>query len=241
MSTFNQKVSADQRIIAIIPARGGSKGLPGKNLKEIEGISLVQRAINSAKLCNKIDLVVISTDDNQILNQTFSHDVHLHKRSSYAATDTAKAADVIWDLLENNSVLNIQKEDVVVYLQPTSPFRTYEHVSEAIDLFFSSQRKSCISVKHSKELPQKTLKIDGNGELIKPDWDVSPSSNRQLMDRFVYPNGAIYIFRIDEFLDSNDFPIIGGIPYLMSTLASIDVDDEDDLHIARGLARYATI
>jgi CMP-N,N'-diacetyllegionaminic acid synthase len=127
-------------VVAFIPARGGSKGLPGKNLMKLEGRSLLRRAIESSQLTGDYegfaDMVVVSSDSQEILEEARNAGVDTvipHERSMHAATDEATAADVLRDFFEQDDNLDDTRDLWVLYLQPTSPLRTAEHVQQAVD------------------------------------------------------------------------------------------------------------
>ena len=121
-------------ILAVIPARGGSKGLPGKNLAEINGVSLVARAVNVARESGVIDDVVVTSDDHEILNAAKIAGAITVGRPSALATDTARIEDAIIHALEQYS-LSHPTPEVLVLLQPTSPLRQPSTISDAINMF----------------------------------------------------------------------------------------------------------
>jgi CMP-N-acetylneuraminic acid synthetase len=123
------------QVFAIIPARGGSKGLPGKNLMKLAGKSLLERAIDSAKNCLFVDAVVVSSDDTEILDEALRLGAINHRRADEAATDESTAAGVITEFLNNAEVeIDPSIDPWIVYLQPTSPLRTSEMVEQVFEL-----------------------------------------------------------------------------------------------------------
>jgi N-acylneuraminate cytidylyltransferase/CMP-N,N'-diacetyllegionaminic acid synthase len=136
----------DRRIIALVPARGGSKGLPGKNVLPLLGKPLIAWTIEQAKACSYIDRVMVTTDDDGIAAaaREFGADVPF-KRPAHLATDAAKSLDVVLhalDWLEAHG----DRYDLLVLLQPTSPLRTAGDIGGALDLFISKNAGAVVSV-----------------------------------------------------------------------------------------------
>jgi CMP-N,N'-diacetyllegionaminic acid synthase len=226
------------RYIAFIPARGGSKGVPRKNLQVVGGASLVHRAIAAARSA-RITECFVSSEDDEILSAATSAGATAHRRSTDAATDTARASEVVEDFLAAHP----EFDDAVriVYLQPTSPFRTSEHVEQAILEVENSGAASLVSVVASHQLPEKTLLIDDDGRLAFSAGSADPGGNRQMLAKTVYPNGALYIFSVGAFREQGDVPVAGALPFPMGKVESLDIDDAEDLLLARAVADSAGI
>ena len=225
--------------LALIPARGGSQGVPRKNLELVAGRSLLERAIESVNGVNKIGLCYVSSDDHQILELAHRHGAIAIRRKESAASNSARAHEVVGDFLEQLPEVN--DETVIVYLQPTSPFRTARRVAEAVAAYETQQGESLVSVARSHQLPEKTLDISPSGLLELSPAAHDPGMNRQDFPTRVYPNGAIYIFSVSTFRRVGDIPIVGAIPFMMNKVESLDIDDVEDLILARGVASYAGI
>ena len=225
--------------IAFIPARGGSKGVPRKNLEVVGSQSLLERAVLAGQGSTKISACYVSSDDQEILRQAIELGAQAHLRSSLASTDNARAAEVMEDFLASHDELG--PDDRVVYLQPTSPFRTFEHVDRAIELMESRGADALVAVVRSHQLPEKTLVINGSGVLALGPAGVDPGENRQGLTPSVYPNGALYIFSVGAFRERGAIPVTGAHPFLMGKVESLDIDDPEDLILARGVAASAGI
>lgn len=225
--------------MALIPARGGSKGVPRKNLEVVGSQSLVERAVLSGLGSSKILECYVSSDDEEILAKAVNLGAHAHLRSQFAAADSAKASEVLDDFLACHAEIADQVR--IVYLQPTSPFRTSAHVDRAINAMESAGVDALIGVVRSHQLPEKTLVINDSGVLALGPAGVDPGKNRQGFNPSVYPNGALYIFSVGAFKDRGDIPIIGAYPFLMGKVESLDIDDPEDLILARGVAASAGI
>lgn len=216
------------RFIALIPARAGSKGLPGKNWLEIEGQSLVAKAITSAHDSGAISEVYVSSDDPRaVIDCTRLGAVNV-VRSPQAATDESTAADVVRDFLRQVDPAQWNDDPFVVYLQPTSPLRTAAHVFQAIRLLSATTAQACVSVVRTKVSPYKYVTLDESGLIKSLFGDNIATSNRQSLPETYVPNGALYVFRISNFLAIGDFPLSGAVPFVMSEQDSLDVDNLED-------------
>ena len=218
-----------QKVFALIPARGGSKGIPRKNLSRIGGKTLIELAINSALGCSVIDAVFISTDDPEIAELGKSLGVEIHHRSSFTSQDNSTASDLVTEFIATLDASEYGPNAMLTYLQPTSPLRTSQHINAAFMLLAENDMNSCISVSEDHQTAFKSVLIDESGRVTPLFSNQFLSQNRQAIPKTYHPNGAIYIFTIDDFLRSGIFPIEGSIPLMMSTEDSIDVDKYDDL------------
>lgn len=225
--------------IALIPARGGSKGVPRKNLEVVGSETLLERAIRAGTESLRIARCFVSSDDEEILALAGERGVMGHRRSALASTDGARASEVVNDLMASHGEL---AEDVrIVYLQPTSPFRTASHVDLAIELLETAGAESLVSVVASHQLPEKSLTVTKAGLLALGPGGVDPGANRQHVAESVYPNGALYIFSLRAFDELGDIPVVGSLPFAMGKVESLDIDDPDDLLLAKAVAESAGI
>ena len=226
-------------VLAVIPARGGSKGLPGKNLMKLGGLSLIERAAKAAFDSGVVDMVVVSSDDPEILKHANSiGNVVAHKRNELAANDTATAGDVIRDLFysdRDDTFISSDNAPWFVYLQPTSPLRTAKHILEAFEtLVAHPNSEAIVSVAPLEPKVFWTTKIGDSG-VLEPLFPEAVSANRQSFEAVYRPNGAIYIFSYEEFKKTGKFPIMGALPYVMSVDESVDVDTQADFDEAKRL------
>jgi CMP-N,N'-diacetyllegionaminic acid synthase len=227
------------RYVAFVPARGGSKGVPRKNLELVGSQSLVERAVLSGRASTKVSACHVSSDDQEILAKAVELGAQAHLRSTLAAADSARASEVMDDFLSGHA--EIDDEVRIVYLQPTSPFRTSAHVDRAINAMESAGVDALVGVVRSHQLPGKTLVINDSGALALGPGSLDPGENRQSLPPSVYPNGALYIFSVGAFRERGDIPVIGAYPFLMGKVESLDIDDPEDLILARGVAASAGI
>ena len=149
--------------IGLIPARGGSKGIPRKNLAVVGTQSLLQRAVACALGSRKVSVCYVWSDDEEILSKSAAYGAIPLFRQEDASGDAAEARDVVLDFLAKQHDTDPLAK--IVYLQPTSPFRNWSHVDRAIDEMESAGTELLVSVTHSYQLPGKGLSIDASGQL----------------------------------------------------------------------------
>tara|TARA_B110001450_G_scaffold218812_2_gene213483 strand:- start:4169 stop:4858 length:690 start_codon:yes stop_codon:yes gene_type:complete len=221
--TFNNK-----QVIALIPARGGSKGVPRKNLRFVRSKPLVCHTILAAIKSAVVDTVYLSSEDEEILKIGIDMDVNVIKRSVLAASDTATASQVVIDSLDQMPQDIIEADPYIVYLQPTSPLRTAVHIDGAFTEMATKGISTCLSVVMLQKSPYKSFKITDEGLLLSLFDEMLTNANRQEFPVIYYPNGAIYIFPVSEFIQKRGFPSNGSVPFVMSEKDSIDIDTEED-------------
>ena len=186
------------KVIAIIPARGGSKGIPKKNLVNFSGKPLMQWSIDTALKSKYITDVVVSSDDDEILNVAqLNKEVLAIKRPLELAQDISKTAPVLTHVLDS---LNGIKYDYLILLQPTSPLRTSRDVDFAFEKLLNSEATSLISVCELEHHPYKSFKVDEKGYLQGIINNNYPFSPRQELPKTFRANGAIYIIEVATFL-----------------------------------------
>jgi N-acylneuraminate cytidylyltransferase/CMP-N,N'-diacetyllegionaminic acid synthase len=220
-------------MIAIVPARGGSKGLPGKNIKDMLGKPLIAYTIEAALNSKHISEVIVSTDDIEIYRIALSYgakDTFL--RPSELATDTSLAIEnYVYTLDRLKREFDYDVGDFIV-LQPTSPLRTAEDIDAAIELFKSKKADSVIS--YCEELHpitwHKYIQEDGSLKNIFPE----SINNRQDHRPSYYPNGAIYVFRC-SLLNIGNYYSKNTYAHLMPRSRSVDIDTIDDFNYAEYL------
>lgn len=217
-----------KKILAIIPARGGSKGIPRKNIIPVGGKPLIAWTIEAAKKSKYIDKVVVSSDNDEILKVAQKWRAYSIKRPAELATDQALPEPVVFHVLSC-----LKKEnyipDILIYLQPTSPLRTSRDIDDAFDKFFAAKATAAIGV---FELDKKYLKAfvtDNRGFLKGSVNDQYPFMNRQLLPNVYMPNGAIYIITRKDFIKFNRLLSDKTVPYVMSPKKSFDLDTSEDL------------
>ena len=223
------------KTLAIIPARGGSKGIPRKNLKIINGFPLIYFTINSAILANIFNDVIVSTDDPEIAEVSKMYGAQVpFMRNANLSHDTANAVDVIKDSIFQMKTLFGKDYDAGVMLQPTTPMRQKFHYTETFSQFQLRQHKSLISVCAVSEHPHKMFKIKRKELDLFLDWPISNPA-RQTLPQLYIPNGAFYYFEINSFLKYETFNLDDSFPYVMEKKFSVNIDDNIDFLLAEKL------
>ncbi|ETZ25496.1 hypothetical protein HMPREF2085_01906 [Fusobacterium nucleatum 13_3C] len=214
--------------IAIIPARSGSKGLPNKNILMLGNKPLIAYTIEAALKSNEFERVIVSTDslEYKYIAEKFGAEVFM--RSEELSNDKASSFVVIEDVL--NKIETII--DYFVLLQVTSPFRNENHIKESIEIFENSisEYDFLVSMQKSDKSSSLIKPIYDNGTLEEYNIDYSNYS-RQKYDEY-YPNGAIFIGKVKEYLEQKHFFGKRSKAYFMNKEDSIDIDDSLDFEIA---------
>ena len=228
-----------KNILGLIPARGGSKGLPRKNIKPLLGKPLITWTIEQALASKYLDRVVVSTDDKEIaeISKKYGAEVPF-MRPKELAKDNAKGIDVVLhaiDWLKEND--NRKQYDLIILLQPTSPLRTTEDIDKAIELLFLKEAKAIVSVCEVDHHPlwANTLPEDGSmKDFIRREV---MNKNRQELPIFYRLNGAIYLAYCDYIKKQKSFFGEKTFAYIMPRERSVDIDDEIDLKLAEILIK----
>jgi len=220
-------------LIALIPARGGSKGLPGKNTKLLNGIPLIAHTILAALNASQISRVIVSTENEEIafIAKKYGAEVPF-MRPQKMATDTALSIDAYEytiKKLEANEKISI---DNFTVLQPTSPLRSSQDIDAAITLFFKNKADSVISFCAEHHPISWHKYLETNGRIIHDSKE--KLQNRQEFKPTYFPNGAIYILNKDVFQTRNYYSE-NTFAYLMERTNSIDIDTIEDFEYAEFL------
>lgn len=217
-----------KRILAIIPARGGSKGIPHKNIIDIYGKPLIQYSIECAKNSKYIDRTIISTDNLRIkeVAEKFGGDVPF-LRPEELAQDTSKTIDCLVHAV-NWLKEKGEEYDYLVLLQNTVPLRKSWQVDEAIERIFASNERSLVSITEVEENPvlMRTLNEDGT---VKNMLQVNSTMRRQDFPKFYRVDGAIYIQKLDENFNLETSLNDGRLAYIMEEKYSVDIDTYLDI------------
>ena len=230
-----RKIKKTPYILAVIPARGGSKGIPNKNFKKIAGHTLVEHAIRVSLKCHLVYKTILSTDDSKIAKVgKKAGAIAPFLRPSRLASDKTKIVDVILHLLKHID----DKPDIVLLLQPTAPLRTSKQISEALQILIKNKKADAIvSVVHLNEphpIKIKTIKKGWlRSYLPKADSQIS----RQLLPTVYKLNGAIYAVRTKALLNEKTFLPNKTLPYIMPPETGINIDTPLDLIILKSLVK----
>jgi len=225
--------------IAIIPARAGSKGLPGKNVALINGKSLVQLAVESAQSIPEVTRVIVTSDDADVQKIASDLGAEVVIRPSELAQDNSPIESAILHALHTLN-LDVTSKDVLTVIQPTSPLRNTHLLATSINNFIKSgSQGSVFGVVEAEHHPAKMLIVDG--ENIVPFTKVEDlSAPRQQLVRVVRQSGSIYIANLEKFISLGTLFIkpVGWIA--VSDAEAIDIDTAQDLSLAQEAAREIT-
>lgn len=225
-------MSGHRSILAIVPARSGSKGVPGKNLRTVGGKPLLVWTIEAALESGVFDVVCVSTDGEDIASvaRAAGADVPF-LRPPHLATDSATTLDTVLHALEAYAEKGRRFDDVMV-LQPTSPLRRAGHIREAVALRDSSGAKAVVSVSEATHSPllANTLPEDRRmGSFLRDDV---VSQRRQDLPVHYRLNGAIYLIDADTLRRERRFIGPFAVAYVMPDDVSVDIDREVDIQLA---------
>ena len=215
--------------VALIPARGGSKGLKKKNLYPLKNKPLISWTIESAIYSHSLEKIFVSSDDSSILEIASKEGVNCIERPANLAEDSSSMESVIM-----HSIEQIDKQGIgfkyIILLQPTSPLRDSKDIDLACKKFIQLNADSLISVTNVESTVLKTLVKDDNG-FLRPAFDNKfPSMNRQQLPLAYKPNGAIYIINKKLFLNNPTLFQKNTAMYEMKENKSIDVDSINDIY-----------
>jgi len=217
-----------KRILAIIPARGGSKGLPRKNILDLLGKPLIAWTIEASLNSKYITKTIVSSDDDEILDISKTYKADTIKRPEILALDTTAIEPVIKHVIDELKKEN-QEFDYLVLLQPTSPLRDVKNIDDAFDMLFKSDASALISVCEIDNKILKAFKQNKDGFIEGVSNNKYPFMRRQDLPKTYMSNGAIYIIEVDEFLRNDSFYSDRTISYLMDEIKSMDIDTKEDL------------
>lgn len=221
-----------KKIAALITARGGSKGIPKKNIIKVCGKPLIHWTVESAMKSKYIDKIFLSTDSDEIINSVKKFTVEVpFKRPKNLSSDKATSTDVILHFI-NWMKKNGNEYDTLLLLQPTSPFRKSEHIDSSIKKFLESKKAlSLISVTENIKSPYLSRKISADG-FVENLFNIKSEKRRQDIPVTYYINGAIYLMEIKNFKKYKTFQTPETLSYIMPYYSSIDIDEPMDLKIA---------
>lgn len=219
--------------IAIIPARSGSKGLPNKNILMLLDKPLIAYTIEAAIKSNEFQRVIVSTDSLEYKEISEKYGAEIILRDDYLSNDKATSFMVIEDVLKK---IKIESLDYFMLLQPTSPFRDEKHIIDSIKDFEKkySSLDFLVSMTESSKSADLIKRI-GNDKTLK-NYDLDYSNYRRQDGKEYYPNGAIFIGKVDKYLEKKHFFGEKTLAYFMNKEDSIDIDDRLDFEIAITIA-----
>lgn len=218
----------NKSFLAIIPARGGSKRLPRKNILDLNGKPLISWSIEAGLNSKYIDKIIVTSDDEEILNIAKELGVKTIKRPEKLASDTATTFDAIQHTIEN-----VEQCDYTVLLQATSPLRDAKHIDEAVELLEQKNADAVVSVCEMEHSPLWSNTLDENLSMDNFLKDEVFNKRSQDLEKYYRLNGALYICKTEKLLQEKSFFLKEKIfAYRMDKESSVDIDEEIDFKIA---------
>lgn len=222
-----------KKILAIIPARGGSKGLPGKNIKPLCGKPLLAWSIEQALKSTHLDNIFVSTDSEDIANigRRYGANIPFLRPSDLAADDSPTSDAIIHALREYEDMG--EKYDYVALLQPTSPLRKSNDIDGAIRLLTKNAHADCLVTvgEVHMEHPMIVKKIDEKGFVASYISNIKIIHQRQQANKAYFPYGVILISKVSSFMEDQTFYGDHTIPLIIERWQNYEIDDEFDLMI----------
>jgi len=226
----------ETKVLAVVPARAGSKGLPGKNIKVLCGKPLLAWSIESALGCSKIDDVMVSTDSPEYAEIAKQHGAIVpYLRSKDLSTDTSSSVDVVLDALEQMQSIG-KVYDVVVLLEPTSPIRQNEDLCKSIDMVSSGTASAVVSIARCKSSHPAFLCSKNDSDTLSPYLNKSPTDiRRQDVDELFYLDGSFYVSAIEKIKSERTFYHIETKGIEVSEAGSWEIDSEIDFLVVQSI------
>ncbi|MES9857778.1 MAG: acylneuraminate cytidylyltransferase family protein [Sedimenticola sp.] len=212
-------------MLAIIPARGGSKGLPGKNVRPLGGMPLICHSIKAALAASTISRVIVSTDDDEIasISKNCGAEVPFIRPTNLAG-DNSMVMDAYLHVVDKITDDTKKPVESFVALLPTAPLRLPKDIDGAVDIFKMNKADSVISVTESSVPVQWYRRITNEGILSDYLPEFNAVVNRQELEQTYVPNGAIYVFRTEVLRATRQYYMKKTYPYIMPHERSVDID-----------------
>jgi len=218
----------DKTFLAIIPARGGSKRLPRKNVLDLAGKPLIAWTIEATLQSQYIDKVIVSSDDEEILKVSYQYGAETIKRPAELASDTATTFDAV-----KHTIDNCEPYDYIMLLQATSPLRNSKHIDEAVELLEYKKADAIVSVCEMDHSPLWSNTLPEDGSMDSFLRGEVKNTRSQDLEKYYRLNGAIYICDTRRLLIERGFILKQNtFSYKMSREDSIDIDEEMDFKMA---------
>lgn len=227
----------NKKILAIIPARGGSKGIPGKNIKLLCGKPLIVYTIEAALRSKYLDRIIVSTDDEEISRISKKSGAEVIERPAELAQDNTPTYPLVEHVTKHFKKTEQYNPDAVILLQPTSPLRTTDDIDRAIELFLSNKCESVISVFEVGQTVYISLKMVG--KFLQPIFSKKffIQGQRQILPKAYITNGAIFISSLSNLHRYKNFYNKKVLPYIMPLEKSVNIDHKVDFDLAELLIK----
>lgn len=220
-------------VLAVIPARGGSKGVHKKNIRELAGKPLIAWTIEEAKKSQYLDRLILSSEDQEIIEvgKEYGCEVPFVRPKELSKDDTPGIQPVLHALNQFKSY------DYVVLLQPTSPLRTASDIDGCIEKCVKSIAPTCVSVTEAEKTPYWMYHLNKESQMVPLLNDKDVYRRQEAPECYVL-NGAVYAARIDYLLEHHSFVTKDSLGYIMPKTHSLDIDSEIDFKICEWLIQH---
>ncbi len=219
-----------ERIVALIPARGGSKRLPRKNVMSFLGKPIIHYTIEAALQTRLFARVVTSSEDAHILEVAAAAGASLHRRPHALATDTASVVEVCRDFLQSEQAQG-RHYDILCVLYATAPLRTADDIKAVVALVRDGKADRALAVTSYSQPAHQALKVAGGG-ILEPMWPELVNLNGRDIPQLCVDNGSTYAVRTGSFMETGTFYGPGLRGHLMPAARSVDIDTRDDFDLA---------
>lgn len=222
------------KVLGIIPARGGSKGVPRKNVRLVDGQPLISYTIQVAKKSKLLTDIIVSTDSDEIINVAYNYQCDVLKRNVENAQDTSQIEDTLLEVLGSLST----QYDLIVLLQPTSPIRESEDIDSVIRMFLDDINLECVvSVIELEDIhPARMYHVTEDRLMLSLHKELE-SKRRQDLETVFLRNGAIYAVKTASFLKEKKIILSNKKAYIMPESKWANVDTERDLLLTEVLIK----
>jgi CMP-N,N'-diacetyllegionaminic acid synthase len=221
-------------VLGLILARGGSKGLPRKNIRQIGGKPMIAWTIEAGKQSQYIDRLILSSEDDEIIDTARQFECEIpFVRPKNLATDESSPLEVIRHAIESLP----EKYDYLVLLQPTSPLRIANDIDRCLELCYQEKAPACVTITESEKTPYWMYELLENHRMHPVIPGAERVVRRQDLPKTYALNGAVFVARSDWIICQNDFLGPDTIGCEMPRVRSIDIDSETDLVVANALLK----
>ena len=231
-------------VFYLITARGGSKGVPKKNIREIAGLPLIAYKIIAAQKCGHPGRIIVSTDDEEIAAVAKQYGAEVpFMRPDYLASDTASSMDVVEHALEWLDENDTKTYDYICLLEPSSPFATPQDLHDAISKIYENNADTLLGMKEVEVSRRFIWELDDKGGLSNFYEAIygHKKVRRQDQEAEYTMNGCMYIARVNYFREHKIFHSIHSLPYVMPTERSIEIDDMNQFYYAKFCAESGLV
>lgn len=224
------------KILAIIPARGGSKGVPRKNIRSLAGKPLIAWSIEEAKKSKYISKVILTSEDDEIIEiaKQYGCDVPFKRPVELAQDETSSMDTIVHAITAIGSDLH----DYIVLLQPTSPLRTVQDIDGCIEMVLSQYADFCVSVTEPSKSPYWMYKVSEDGVMQPVVEQKEIATRRQDIPTVYSLNGAVYVAKVEKLLQEKSFLTPNTKAYIMPQERSFDIDTELDFIICEQILAH---